>query len=106
MEKNKYYVSVGEGEISHRPHDRNGYLEISATEAELSNLRRKFDNMHDAGVDSFFRAHVPFLEYHHDDSNDSYDHNMVEVYQMLHELGNKKTREHIENMGILNEKNI
>lgn len=106
MEKNKYYVSLVEGEISHRPHDRNGYLEISATETELSNLRRKFDNMHDAGVVTFFRAHLPFVEYHHDDSNDKYDSNMLEVYQMLYELGNKKTREHIESMGILNENDM
>ncbi|WP_156288550.1 hydrolase [Oceanobacillus salinisoli] len=104
MERRKYYVNVADGEISHRKHDNHDYLEIHATDSELSTLRRKFNNMHDAGFGTFVRAHIPIIEYHNDSSNDRYDENLLDVYQMLHDLGNKKTREHIESMGILDDR--
>ncbi|WP_085991499.1 hydrolase [Oceanobacillus senegalensis] len=101
MEKQKYYINVANGEISHRKHDNNDYLVINATNGEISYLRRKLESMHEASFSSFIRAHIPIVEYHNDSANDAYDDNLLEVYQMLYDLGNKQTREHIKSMGIL-----
>lgn len=103
MERETYYVAIRDGEISNRKHDRSDYFEIRATQSEINTLRQKFNNMHEAGLDTYWRSHVPFVEYHNDSGNDEYDENMLEVYRILHELGNEQTREHIESMGILDD---
>lgn len=103
MERKTYYVGISDGEISDRKHNRGGYFEINATQEEVHALRSLFNNMHEAGVESFWRSHVPFVEYHHDSGNDKYDGNMLEVYRILHELGSEHTRKHIESIGVLDE---
>ena len=32
---------------------------------------------------NFFRAHIPFLEYHHDKVNDVQDYELKQVYQFI-----------------------
>jgi hypothetical protein len=100
MEKKTYYINIGTGEISEMKNNNNIALSIQATSSEVSQLRRKMDNMHDSSFDSFFRAQIPFLEYHHDQANDQYDSNLLEAYQLIHRLGDSQTKEHIESMGI------
>ncbi|WHX26911.1 hydrolase [Virgibacillus halodenitrificans] len=101
MEKKKYYVNVGSGEISQVKYDNNEEFVIHATDDEIIFLREKFNNMNDAGVRTFFRAHVPIMSYHNDQSNDSYDAGLQEAYQLLYELGDEQAKAHIKEMGIL-----
>ncbi|RKQ29567.1 hydrolase [Oceanobacillus halophilus] len=101
MDKSKYFINVGNGEISQAKHDNNDYLTIYASDSEIGYLRRKFENMHKASFGSFIRSHIPLVEYHNDTANDQYDENMLEVYRMLHELGDETTKSHIESMEIL-----
>lgn len=106
MEKKKYYVEIGSGEISQIQYHNNDSFTIYATDEEVALLRSKLANMHDASYNSFWRAHVPIMPYHNDKSNDSYDSEMVEAYQMLHDLGDDTTKNHIESIGILDENHI
>ncbi|WP_100013191.1 hydrolase [Lentibacillus sediminis] len=101
MEKKTYYVNIAAGEISQIPYDNNDEFIIQATQEEVSMLRAHLNNMHDASVDAFWRAHVPIKPYHEDQPNDDYDSNMVKVYQMLHDWGDEAARTHIESIGIL-----
>lgn len=101
MEKKKYYISIGTGEISQIKHENNEDFVIQATEDEVRILRAKLDNMNDASFRSFFRAHVPIMPYHKDQSNDDYDHNMTEAFQMIYNLGEEQTKSHIEDMDVL-----
>ncbi|OZU88536.1 hydrolase [Virgibacillus indicus] len=101
MEKKKYYIDIGSGEISQIKYDNNDSFTIQATTEEVSLLRAKMENMHDAGVRSFFRAHVPIMPYHNDKSNDDYDSNLTETYQMLYDLGDDEVKKHIDSIGIL-----
>lgn len=101
MEKQKYFVNIGSQEISQIPYDNNANFTIYATNEDVSLLRKKMDNMHDAGFRSFFRANVPILSYHKDESNDEYDQGLIDACRMIYDLGDDKTREHIKSMGVL-----
>ena len=106
MEKKKYYVDIASGEISQIKYDNNDSFTIYATTEEISLLRAKMENMHDAGVRTFFRAHVPIMPYHLDKSNDDYDSNLTEAYQMLYDFGDEHAKKYIESTGMLRDNHI
>ncbi|WP_342447731.1 hydrolase [Lentibacillus salicampi] len=99
--KNKYYVNLGSQEISQIKYDNNDALIIFATDDEIRTLRGKLDGMHDSDMRSFFRSHVPIMPYHNDKPNDDYDVGVTEAFQMIYELGDKETKKHIDDIGIL-----
>jgi hypothetical protein len=101
MEKKTYYISVANGEISQikdgSPHE----FEIEATNEEIKQLREIFDDAYEADWTSFWRAHIPFLEYHNDKPNDVYDEDILQAYSIIYKLGKEETRNHIKSMGII-----
>lgn len=101
QQKNTYYINVGSGEISRSSTDSPWNFKIEATDEEITRLRQIFDANYDEEIDGFWRAHIPFREYHHDRSNDEYDKHMLKVYQMIYELGDQEAKQHIDNIGIL-----
>lgn len=106
MEKKKYYVSVASSEISQIPFGNNADFIIHATVDEVRILRAKMDNMHDAEMGSFWRAHVPIMPYHHDQANDDYDREITNVFEMIYNLGDEETQKHINSMGILADRHM
>lgn len=102
MEKQKYYVQMGSGEISRVKYHNNDEFVIYATEQEIVQLREAFDEANASGIRSFFRAHIPAVPYHNDAANDEYDSDMARAFKLVHDLGDEKTRAHIQEMGILN----
>jgi hypothetical protein len=102
QQRNDYYIQIATGEISRSSTDSPWNFKISATDDEITQLREIFDSNHSVSWQNFYRAHVPYLEYHNDRSNHAYDDNLIQVYQMIHELGDQDAKQHIEGMGILN----
>ncbi|WLR50309.1 hydrolase [Bacillus tianshenii] len=101
MEKKTYYVAVGAREISQiRDYGLNQF-EIQATEDEIFRLREVFDEAYSADWLSFWRSHVPYVQYHHDKENDMYDDDMKQVFQMIYEFGTPETKQQIESIGVL-----
>ncbi len=101
QQKHDYYIEVATGEISRSSTDSPWNFKISATDEEITKLREVFDSNHSTDWQNFYRAHVPYVQYHFDKENDAYDENLVQIYKMIHELGDKDAKEHIEGMGIL-----
>jgi hypothetical protein len=101
--KKTYYISLGSGEISQVRSASEWSYEIEATEDEITTLREYFDQRFSSDWQGFFRAHVPYLEYHYDRQNDAYDQTTTKVFEMLYNLGSDETRQHIEQMGILSQ---
>ncbi|ALX47246.1 hydrolase [Lentibacillus amyloliquefaciens] len=99
--KKKYYVNPGSLEISQIKYDNNDAFIIYASDDEVRSLRQSLDGMHTADNQAFWRAHVPIKPYHNDKPNDDYDAGITEAYQLIYELGDNGTREHIEAIGIL-----
>ncbi|KKK36220.1 hydrolase [Mesobacillus campisalis] len=96
-----YYIDVASGEISQSRTASTWNFQIQANDEEITRLREEFDCSHSSGVENFLRAHVPFLEYHHDRQNDEQDASLKRIYAMIHQLGDQEAKKHIESMGIL-----
>lgn len=99
--KATYYVSVQAGSVVPHEGDTGFEFEIEATPEEVRALHQLFAGREEADTRAFFRAHVPFLPYGHDEPNDATDRHLTEVYRMLHRLGTPETKRHIEEMGVL-----
>jgi hypothetical protein len=100
-QKKTYYINIGTGEISQSATSSTWNYKIEANDEEITVLREYFDQNYSTEWQNFFRAHVPFVEYHYDRENDAYDKTMKEVYRMVYELGDNEAKTHIESMGIL-----
>src|SRR5690625_123985 len=98
MDKRKFYVSVESQEISELMAGNNNQFIIYGGPEDIIYLREIFDELQDAEFSTFWRAHVPFKEYHHDEDNDSYDESLLRAYKIIHELGDETTSKHIEQM--------
>ncbi|WP_010174432.1 hypothetical protein [Bacillus coahuilensis] len=94
--KRTYYVGIASGEISTSSTDSPWDFQIEATNDEIVKLREVFDQNYSTDWQAFFRAHVPYLQYHYDRPNDAYDKNLQLSYKLIHELGNEETKAHIE----------
>ncbi|PFA64026.1 hydrolase [Bacillus sp. AFS015802] len=103
-ERHDYYIEVATGEISRSSTDSEWNFKISATDEEITQLREVFDSNHSVDWQNFYRAHVPYIQYHYDRENDAYDDNLHQVYGMLHRLGDEEVKRFIESIGILNQK--
>lgn len=101
-EKNTYYVAVESGEILRTASDSPWNFQIEASDEEITRLRDLFDANYDTEIAGFIRAHVPFVEYSNDPTNDEFDERFYEIYEMLYELGNEEARNFIDSIGILN----
>ncbi|MCD7032625.1 hydrolase [Metabacillus sp. GX 13764] len=103
-QKKTYYISVGNGEIFQSAEASPWEFKISASLDEITELRECFDLLNQSSWEGFFRAHVPYLEYHYDRPNDTVDKMNAKVYRMIYELGDEEAKEHIVSQEIL--KNI
>lgn len=101
-ERHDYYIEVATGEISRSSTDSPWNFKISATDEEITQLREVFDSNHSVDWQNFYRAHVPYIQYHFDRENDAYDENLHQVYEMIHRLGDDESKKFIESIGILN----
>ena len=101
-QKKTYYIDISSSEITQSASDSPWNYQIKATPEEIQTLRTYFDQNEKADLVNFFRAHIPFLEYHYDKENDVQDHQLKQVYQFIYQHGSDITKQHIESMGILN----
>jgi hypothetical protein len=101
-QKKTYYIDISSGEITQSASDSPWNYQIEATPEEIQTLRTYFDQNEKADLVNFFRAHIPFLEYHYDKENDVQDYQLKQVYQFIYQYGSDDTKQHIESMGILN----
>jgi len=104
--KKTYYIHLGSGEISQKPIMSGTHFQIEATENEIKELRRIFEEMHHANLGSYVRSHVPFLEYHYDAENDQYDGQLKKAYELIYKLGNEETRQFLKENHIISSINI
>ncbi|MEI2355836.1 hydrolase [Mesobacillus zeae] len=99
--KKTYYIDIGSGEISQSRSSSAWNYKISASDEEIIRLREKFEQNYSTDWQNFFRAHVPYVQYHYDRENDAQDKTLLEIYKTIHELGDADAKKHIETMGIL-----
>ncbi|MBD8068570.1 hydrolase [Bacillus sp. PS06] len=101
QQKATYYISIANGEISKVKTASPWDYRIEATDDEIIKLREYFDQGYSSDWQGFFRAHIPYVEYHHDKANDGYDESMQKAFALIYELGDEQAKEHIKSMGII-----
>lgn len=99
--KKTYYISVGDGLITELSTVSPWNFKIEATDEEIIQLRHYFDQVYSSDWKGFYRAQLPFIEYHYDSENDEVDNANKRIYEMLYELGDEQTREHIRTQGLM-----
>lgn len=104
MERKKYFVSLQSREISQTIVGNNADFTIYATDDEVRMLRKKMDNIYDAEVDTYWRAHVPIMPYHKDASNERYDQSLTEVFKMIYTLGDEQAKQFVSESEVLRDK--
>jgi hypothetical protein len=100
-QKKTYYIDIGTGQILGSATDSTWSFKIQADDEEITQLRELFDQNYSTEWKNFFRAHVPYVQYHHDRENDQYDSTIQQVYGMVYKLGDQEAKSHIESMNIL-----
>ncbi len=100
-QKKTYYIDVGHGQISQSSTASAWNFKIQANDEEITQLRELFDQNYSTEWQNFFRAHVPYVQYHYDRENDAYDNTIEQVYGMIYKLGDVEAKSHIESMNIL-----
>ncbi|SDM29202.1 hydrolase [Bacillus sp. OK048] len=100
-QKKTYYIDVGHGQISQSSTASTWNFKIQANDVEITQLRELFDQNYTIEWKNFFRAHVPYVQYHYDRENDAYDNTIEQVYGMIYTLGDDEAKRHIESMEIL-----
>jgi hypothetical protein len=99
--KRDYYIWLPNGQISQDPTASPWNFKIEATDEEITELREYFDQNYSNEWRNFFRAHVPYIQYHYDRENDDYDETLLKIYECIYKLGDEEAKKHIESMGIL-----
>jgi hypothetical protein len=102
LEKRPYYVNVESGEILPIKTASTFQFEISASDEDVRKLAKKFSELDSTANDTFVRTHLPYVPYSNDSDNDRYDQKLREAYQIIHDLGQKETRQFIETMSFWN----
>ena len=100
MEKRKYYVTVGSGEILPDKTLSEWEFEIDATLKEAKQLEELFIKVNNLSWDNFWKAHVP-IQKEPEGTLTPYDITLHHIYKMIYMLGTETTKEHIRSMGIL-----
>ncbi|SFB18343.1 MULTISPECIES: hydrolase [unclassified Bacillus (in: firmicutes)] len=101
--KKTYYINIGSGEIMQSATSSTWNFKIEANDEEIIQLREYFDQNYSTEWQNFFRAHVPYVQYHYDRENDAYDETLKKVYGMIYDLGDEEAKQHISSIGILSE---
>lgn len=100
MEKKKYYISVGPGEVMENQGDAAFEFEIEATEEDVDRLQELFEEKENADQSSYLHGILPFV-HTYEGPNKDHDYYLREVYRMIHKLGTEETRAQIEQMKVL-----
>ncbi len=103
MERKTYYISLAEGSISQVSTASSWDYQIQATDEEITQLREIFDQNYSSDWQGFWRAHIPFLQYHFDRQNDAYDNGLQQAFKMIYELGDEATKAHIKDQGLMDD---
>jgi hypothetical protein len=100
VEKKKYYISVGPGEVMENQGDASYEFEIDATEEDIDRLQELFEEKQNADQSSHVHALLPFI-HTYDGPNEDHDYYLRKVYRMIHKLGTEETKAQIEQMKVL-----
>src|SRR5690554_4183194 len=105
MEKEKYYVNITHQAIGTNRFSDNDFV-VYATGEEIQEIRSLLNTIYTAEIDTYWRAHIPFMPYHNDPSNDRYDSSLTNILKKIHQYGDEQAKSYVEDSGILSDRPI
>jgi hypothetical protein len=103
-QKQTYYFNIESGEVLDQPAEPEGHFTLFATGEEIKHFREFLVENYKADWETFGNAHIPFKDA--DQENAEYDMTMKEIYAMVYKLGDAEAKNHVKNMGILDEQHL
>lgn len=101
-DKKVYYVSVSGSAIETEP-SKGEQLMIEANEEELVELQAVLDQGQREDETTALRTPIPYKSADHDDAQNQFTEQLIEVYRAIYRVGTKETQTHIRGMNILEE---
>ena len=92
------YVSVANQSISYLPLGLPCEFKLQLEERKARVFENLFLQLNSLEFDNIVRAHLPYIPYHLDESNDEIDIRMKKIYALIHEFGDQHTKEFVEQL--------
>ncbi|WP_424766384.1 hypothetical protein [Paenibacillus sp. sgz302251] len=100
-DKQIYYVSVS-GKRVEPTASMNDQLTVNGTTEEIDKLQLLLETIQKDDERTQFRAPIPYKSADHDQATEQFNEDILKVYRAIYELGTAETKEHIQQMNILN----
>ncbi|GBF77346.1 hypothetical protein PA598K_05890 [Paenibacillus sp. 598K] len=101
-DKQRYYVSVSGGAIETEP-SKSEQLTIEATAEELAELQAILEQGQREDETTALRTPIPYKSADHDEAQNQFTEQLIDVYRAVYRVGTQETRTHIRGMNILEE---
>ncbi|MDI7740380.1 transposase [Lysinibacillus fusiformis] len=92
------YVSVANQSYSYLPLGLPCEFKLQLEEQKARLFEKLFLQLNSLEFDNIVRAHLPYIPYHLDESNDEIDMRMKKIYALIHEFGDQHTKEFVEQL--------
>ncbi|WP_055106594.1 hypothetical protein [Paenibacillus ihumii] len=99
--KKPYFVSVAHRLIQESPNQDNAEYRVLLDEEDLVKLRDKIAELSEEDIYTFKRAPVPYKSADHDEATEHFNDRMRELYTLLYQYGDERTRRSIIGLGVL-----
>lgn len=97
-EKYTMYISLNHKLVLVDPHSSTWEYKVEVTKEVYPVFERLFSQMEQLEFQNFFRARVPYVQYHYDQDNDKLDLRLKKVFALIHEYTDEDSKKFIEQL--------
>lgn len=98
METTTFYVSVMNQSYNYFPVGAPCEFKLELDHQRAKIFKSLFRQLDSLDFHNLVRAHLPYIPYHLDEANDEIDHRLKKVYALIHEFGDKETKQFVEQL--------
>lgn len=102
IEKTTLYVNVLNQSYNYIPTGEPCEFKIELDPDKVFIFKKLFNQLNSLEFDNAVRAHLPYLPYHLDEENDEIDNRLKKIYALIHEFGDEKIKEFVEQLPYFN----
>lgn len=92
------YVNVANQSYSYVPLGEPCEFKLKLDEEKSRLFELLFLQLNSLEFDNIVRAHLPYIPYHLDESNDEIDIRLKKVYALIHEFGDDHTKQFVQQL--------
>ncbi|WP_449444927.1 transposase [Ureibacillus acetophenoni] len=96
------YVSVANNSYSYVPLGEPCEFKLKMPSEKARVFEHLFQQINSIEFHNAVRAHIPYLQYHMDESNHEIDYRIMKIYALIHEFGDEETKKFVEQLPYFN----